>query len=162
MWKLLKRCELIHSIKQPYTLNFLHPNPESAPFTARHLPHSLPCPTTFSFVYHLPVDRAVLFTYCVLQAETAANRICKVLAVNQENERLMEEYERLASEVKEMGWPAVLTITPTLYTHTHRGWDTEGEHRLSKLFFFAFFFHLKWNKSRALYLISETVHLVAT
>lgn len=42
-----------------------------------------------------------MFTYCVLQAETAANRICKVLAVNQENERLMEEYERLASEVKE-------------------------------------------------------------
>lgn len=52
---------------------------------------------------HIPVDRAVLFTYCVLQAETAANRICKVLAVNQENERLMEEYERLASEVKETG-----------------------------------------------------------
>lgn len=34
-----------------------------------------------------------------LQAETAANRICKVLAVNQENEKLMEEYEKLASEV---------------------------------------------------------------
>lgn len=34
------------------------------------------------------------------QAETAANRICKVLGVNQENEKLMEEYERLASEVK--------------------------------------------------------------
>uniref|UniRef100_A0A2K6UAY5 Actinin alpha 2 n=1 Tax=Saimiri boliviensis boliviensis TaxID=39432 RepID=A0A2K6UAY5_SAIBB len=34
-------------------------------------------------------------------AETAANRICKVLAVNQENERLMEEYERLASELLE-------------------------------------------------------------
>ncbi|XP_055987900.1 alpha-actinin-3 isoform X1 [Sorex fumeus] len=33
------------------------------------------------------------------QAETAANRICKVLAVNQENERLMEEYEKLASEL---------------------------------------------------------------
>uniref|UniRef100_A0A667XNG5 Actinin alpha 3b n=1 Tax=Myripristis murdjan TaxID=586833 RepID=A0A667XNG5_9TELE len=33
------------------------------------------------------------------QAETAANRICKVLAVNQENEKLMEEYEKLASEV---------------------------------------------------------------
>lgn len=33
------------------------------------------------------------------QAETAANRICKVLKVNQENERLMEEYERLASDV---------------------------------------------------------------
>ncbi|OBS80229.1 hypothetical protein A6R68_21567 [Neotoma lepida] len=44
---------------------------------------------------------AILFTYCVLQAETAANRICKVLAVNQENERLMEEYERLASELLE-------------------------------------------------------------
>ncbi|KAE8601349.1 hypothetical protein XENTR_v10013646 [Xenopus tropicalis] len=35
------------------------------------------------------------------QAETAANRICKVLAVNQENERMMEEYERLASELLE-------------------------------------------------------------
>lgn len=39
------------------------------------------------------------------QAETAANRICKVLKVNQENERLMEEYERLASDVS----------IPTLY-----------------------------------------------
>ncbi|XP_052009277.1 alpha-actinin-2-like isoform X2 [Xyrauchen texanus] len=35
------------------------------------------------------------------QAETAANRICKVLGVNQENEKLMEEYERLASELLE-------------------------------------------------------------
>uniref|UniRef100_A0A8B9LC80 Actinin, alpha 2b n=1 Tax=Astyanax mexicanus TaxID=7994 RepID=A0A8B9LC80_ASTMX len=34
-------------------------------------------------------------------AETAANRICKVLGVNQENEKLMEEYERLASELLE-------------------------------------------------------------
>ncbi|MEQ2190531.1 Alpha-actinin-3 [Xenoophorus captivus] len=34
-------------------------------------------------------------------AETAANRICKVLAVNQENEKLMEEYEKLASELLE-------------------------------------------------------------
>uniref|UniRef100_A0A4W5QP55 Uncharacterized protein n=1 Tax=Hucho hucho TaxID=62062 RepID=A0A4W5QP55_9TELE len=33
------------------------------------------------------------------QAETAANRICKVLGVNQENEKLMEEYEKLASQV---------------------------------------------------------------
>lgn len=33
------------------------------------------------------------------QAETAANRISKVLGVNQENEKMMEEYERLASEV---------------------------------------------------------------
>lgn len=37
--------------------------------------------------------------FLFLQAETAANRICKVLKVNQENERLMEEYERLASDV---------------------------------------------------------------
>uniref|UniRef100_A0A8C6Y4L1 Actinin alpha 3 n=1 Tax=Naja naja TaxID=35670 RepID=A0A8C6Y4L1_NAJNA len=35
------------------------------------------------------------------QAETAANRICKVLAVNQENEKLMQEYEKLASELLE-------------------------------------------------------------
>ena len=35
----------------------------------------------------------------IFQAEMAANRICKVLKVNQDNERLMEEYERLASDV---------------------------------------------------------------
>uniref|UniRef100_H2Y427 Uncharacterized protein n=1 Tax=Ciona savignyi TaxID=51511 RepID=H2Y427_CIOSA len=34
-------------------------------------------------------------------AETAANRILKVLGVNQENERLMDEYERLASDLLE-------------------------------------------------------------
>ena len=39
-----------------------------------------------------------MFVYFI-QAETAANRICKVLKVNQENERLMEEYENLASDV---------------------------------------------------------------
>ena len=33
------------------------------------------------------------------QASQAANRICKVLNVNQENETLMEEYETLASGV---------------------------------------------------------------
>ena len=36
-----------------------------------------------------------------IQAEMAANRICKVLKVNQDNERLMEEYERLASDVSD-------------------------------------------------------------
>ncbi|KAJ6663651.1 hypothetical protein lerEdw1_009730 [Lerista edwardsae] len=36
-----------------------------------------------------------------VQAETAANRICKVLAVNQENEHLMEDYEKLASDLLE-------------------------------------------------------------
>ncbi|XP_032812044.1 alpha-actinin-1-like isoform X1 [Petromyzon marinus] len=35
------------------------------------------------------------------KAETAANRICKVLAVNQDNERLMEDYEHLASNLLE-------------------------------------------------------------
>ncbi|TMS06988.1 Alpha-actinin-4 [Larimichthys crocea] len=35
------------------------------------------------------------------KAETAANRICKVLAVNQENELMMEDYEKLASELLE-------------------------------------------------------------
>lgn len=39
------------------------------------------------------------------QAETAANRICKVLAVNQENEHLMEDYERLASDVSDPSPP---------------------------------------------------------
>ena len=38
---------------------------------------------------------------CGYQAEMAANRICKVLKVNQENERLMEEYERLTSDLLE-------------------------------------------------------------
>lgn len=49
-----------------------------------------------------------IFAVVLFQAETAANRICKVLAVNQENERLMEEYEKLASEV-----------SPETHTHTH-------------------------------------------
>nr|XP_057937032.1 alpha-actinin-4 isoform X3 [Doryrhamphus excisus] len=35
------------------------------------------------------------------KAETAANRICKVLAVNQENEHLMQDYETLASALLE-------------------------------------------------------------
>lgn len=48
------------------------------------------------------------------QAETAANRICKVLKVNQENERLMEEYERLASDLLE--W--IKRTTPWLENRT--------------------------------------------
>lgn len=53
------------------------------------------------------------------QAETAANRICKVLKVNQENERLMEEYERLASDLLEwirrtMPWLASRQTDSTL------------------------------------------------
>uniref|UniRef100_A0A8C8ZTX1 Actinin alpha 2 n=1 Tax=Prolemur simus TaxID=1328070 RepID=A0A8C8ZTX1_PROSS len=61
-------------------------------------------------VYTARPDERALMTYVscyyhafagAQKAETAANRICKVLAVNQENERLMEEYERLASELLE-------------------------------------------------------------
>lgn len=48
------------------------------------------------------------------QAETAANRICKVLKVNQENERLMEEYERLASDL--LAW--IKKTTPWLENRT--------------------------------------------
>lgn len=48
------------------------------------------------------------------QAETAANRICKVLAVNQENEQLMEDYEKLASDV---GTPVFFQTVPPP-THT--------------------------------------------
>lgn len=50
------------------------------------------------------------------QAETAANRICKVLAVNQENEQLMEDYEKLASDV---GTPVFFQTVPPP-THTHK------------------------------------------
>lgn len=48
------------------------------------------------------------------QAETAANRICKVLKVNQENERLMEEYERMASDL--LKW--IRQTTPWLENRT--------------------------------------------
>uniref|UniRef100_A0AAR2L4Z9 Actinin, alpha 2b n=1 Tax=Pygocentrus nattereri TaxID=42514 RepID=A0AAR2L4Z9_PYGNA len=48
------------------------------------------------------------------QAETAANRICKVLGVNQENEKLMEDYEKLASELLE--W--ICRTTPWLENRT--------------------------------------------
>ena len=37
------------------------------------------------------------------QAETAAKRIGTVLGVNQENERMMEEYETMASSVSGRG-----------------------------------------------------------
>lgn len=49
-----------------------------------------------------------------VQAETAANRICKVLAVNQENEQLMEDYERLASDVST---PPLLFFPPVTVRH---------------------------------------------
>ncbi|XP_015905751.1 alpha-actinin isoform X1 [Parasteatoda tepidariorum] len=70
----------------------------------------------------MPDERAVM-TYVssyyhtfsgAKQAETAANRICKVLKVNQENERLMEEYEKLASDL--LDW--IRKTTPWLENRT--------------------------------------------
>lgn len=56
-----------------------------------------------------PDERAVMtyvstYYHCfsgAQKAETASNRICKVLKVNQDNERLMEEYERLTTDLLE-------------------------------------------------------------
>merc|ERR1719430_2640012 len=56
-----------------------------------------------------------------MQAEMAANRICKVLKVNQDNERLMEEYERLASDLLE--W--IKRTVPWLQSR-HTGNSLEG------------------------------------
>ncbi|CAB1343727.1 unnamed protein product [Coregonus sp. 'balchen'] len=60
------------------------------------------------------------------QAETAANRISKVLGVNQENEKLMEEYERLASELLE--W--IRRTTPWLENRTAEKTMVEMQRKL--------------------------------
>ncbi|CAG10070.1 unnamed protein product [Tetraodon nigroviridis] len=59
-------------------------------------------------------------------AETAANRICKVLGVNQENEKMMEEYERLASELLE--W--IRRTTPWLENRTPEKTMAEMQRKL--------------------------------
>lgn len=69
-----------------------------------HLCSSLHVPVNFLRNVINILELTSLKPFHFFQAETAANRICKVLKVNQENERLMEEYERLASDV------SVLTI----------------------------------------------------
>ncbi|KAK7901891.1 hypothetical protein WMY93_018660 [Mugilogobius chulae] len=60
------------------------------------------------------------------QAETAANRICKVLGVNQENEKMMEEYEKLASELLE--W--IRRTTPWLENRTPEKTMSEMQRKL--------------------------------
>lgn len=139
------RCGTVRSVEQPRP-----PSCASVTWNPQHA--APPPPPVLTSCMPTPVDRAVLFTYCVLQAETAANRICKVLAVNQENERLMEEYERLASEVKE---PA--TQSPVCAP------AEGGAQRLTTGCHCCFLciFHLGWNESRKMQLNSELAHLVA-
>uniref|UniRef100_A0A0N5AEH5 Alpha-actinin, sarcomeric n=1 Tax=Syphacia muris TaxID=451379 RepID=A0A0N5AEH5_9BILA len=58
-------------------------------------------------VNNVPDEKAVMtyvssYYHCFLgmrKAETAAHRICRVLKVNQDNERMMEDYESLASDL---------------------------------------------------------------
>ncbi|XP_041107814.1 alpha-actinin-2 isoform X2 [Polyodon spathula] len=71
------------------------------------------------------------------QAETAANRICKVLGVNQENEKLMEEYERLASELLEwihrtIPWLENRTPEKTMISMQQKLEDFRGYRRIHK------------------------------
>ncbi|XP_027711920.1 alpha-actinin-3 [Vombatus ursinus] len=71
------------------------------------------------------------------QAETAANRICKVLAVNQENEKLMEEYEKLASELLEwirrtVPWLENRTSEPSMSAMQRKLEDFREYRRLHK------------------------------
>ncbi|XP_027497954.1 alpha-actinin-1 isoform X6 [Myiozetetes cayanensis] len=70
----------------------------------------LPPQSTPDIIGTLRPDEKAIMTYVscyyhafsgAQKAETAANRICKVLAVNQENEQLMEDYEKLASDLLE-------------------------------------------------------------
>uniref|UniRef100_A0A8C5SQU0 Actinin alpha 4 n=1 Tax=Laticauda laticaudata TaxID=8630 RepID=A0A8C5SQU0_LATLA len=70
----------------------------------------LPLSSCADIVGTLRPDEKAIMTYVscfyhafsgAQKAETAANRICKVLAVNQENEHLMEDYEKLASDLLE-------------------------------------------------------------
>lgn len=55
----------------------------------------------------------LLTLYSLLQAETAASRIGNVLSMNRENEQLMEEYDRLASDVSEIN-PQTLNFVEIL------------------------------------------------
>lgn len=86
-----------------------------------------------------------------MQAETAANRICKVLAVNQENERLMEEYERLASEVKEMGGPSSVHPQPGVRQRLQTDCPCLFLH-----------FSSQRERKQKIRVVLEVVHLVAT
>ena len=51
-----------------------------------------------------------MFSACDLQADTAAKRIGKVLNINRDNEKMMEDYERVASDV------CICTLLPPIVT----------------------------------------------
>lgn len=53
----------------------------------------------YVYNYYIFFDCLHFLMIDLFQAETASNRICKVLKINQENEKLMQEYEKLASDV---------------------------------------------------------------
>ncbi|KAL7869623.1 hypothetical protein AOLI_G00136110 [Acnodon oligacanthus] len=70
-------------------------------------------------------------------AETAANRTCKVLGVNQENEKLMEDYEKLASEFLEWirrttPWLENRTTETTMAAMRKKQEDYHDYHRMHK------------------------------
>ena len=75
--------------------------------------HNLTYVSDYVYLF-LTINYFVFNLILQYKAETAANRICKVLKVNQDNEKLMEEYERLASDLLE--W--IRKTTPWLENRT--------------------------------------------
>ncbi|XP_014748999.1 PREDICTED: alpha-actinin-4-like [Sturnus vulgaris] len=91
-----------------YVSSFYHAFSGAQKVPGAFVPVLSPCPGASDIVGTLRPDEKAIMTYVscfyhafsgAQKAETAANRICKVLAVNQENEQLMEDYERLASDL---------------------------------------------------------------
>ena len=103
------------TLDRRYNLNFIYPGAyaiSSLAFLKCLLNNNNKCIDLFFICiqilgFHIYVSRSLFLAWRVLnynwllyvQAETAANRICKVLTINQENERLMKDYEKLASDV---------------------------------------------------------------
>ena len=64
-------------------------------------------------MHHLDCSVNWSFLSVNAQAEMAGKRIGKVLDINKENENLMEEYERLASQVS----AKATTLTAYMYSY---------------------------------------------